>query len=193
MNWRVWLALALIIVISASMGILDFRDEEATPEPRREATTQLLVDLQHPYSGTITVSYPSAAVSSDDFQVVVGARQDAHEFLDQYFIPYEDPARVQVDRREGATVVSFPILARDRFEFAFPQVSFTSYWVPLWETLTFEVRLPQGFELIDTTGEGLVRPLKTERREGRWVLQGQAESGGTVGVQASYGRTGAVP
>ena len=186
MNRRIWTALGIIIVVFVVVGVVTFGDDEDIVEPPRDVITQIDVDLSKPYSGTITVLYPSSKVSDDDFQVVVGAREDAHAFLDQYFIPYEDPRRVRVRRIGETTKVSFLIFARDRLEFAFPQVDFKASWTPLWETLSFAVQFPSNYVLSNVTSEGLTDPPKTENRDGRWTMLGEAEIGGVVVVQASY-------
>ncbi len=193
MNWRIWAGFLGIVAIFAVSGVYNFLQRPEILEPSSDVVTQILVDLQRPYSGEVIVSYPSNSISEDDFQVVVAARQDAQEFLHQYFVPYRDPERVRIDRRDESTSVTFPILARDRLEFAFPQVSFEASWTPLWDTLQFEVALPRSYDLVHSAAEGLASPLDTGKSGGRWVLQGEALVGGSASLTASYRLSGATP
>jgi len=190
MNWRTWVAIIVsLLIIGIIVSLVDWRSKNGDLV---KDITFISVDLLSPYSGRVTVSYLNGA-SPDNFQVVVGAREDAHEFLDQYFIPYEDPERVQVTREGYIPSVSFPIKPVGGREVNIKPAlfKFKSDWRPFMETLRFEIKLPATYDLVNATSEGLTSPLTSEHEDRRWVLRGQAKTGWPVQLEAIYVTSGA--
>ena len=189
MNWRVWTAFAGVVIVSSVLGTLAFIPHQGrTIEPTSEHETHISIDLDQPFEGTVTVTYPAEAASDDDLQVVAAAMQDIDELLGQYFVPYEDPDDVRVRRRRGSVSMSFPLIARERLDFLFPEVSLVGSWIPLWETLRVTILLPEGYEVTETTHEGLKAGLEVDERDGRWELIGEAHPGGRADFTIRFSR-----
>ena len=186
MNWRVWTAFATVVAITSVSGTLGYLSGQGRIiEPTSENVTHIEVDLELPYQGTVSVTYPEAS-ASDDLWVVVAALRDINELLDQYFVPYEDPDDVRVRRRRGQVSTSFPIFAKERLDFIFPEVVLTGSWIPLWETLRVTVLLPRGYEVADTNHEGLEGGFEIDEHRGRWELTGQTRTGGRADFSIRY-------
>ena len=189
MNWRVWTAFAGIVIGSSVLGTLAFIPHQGrTIEPTSEHETHISIDLDQPFEGTVTVTYAAEAASDDDIQVVAAAMQDIDELLDQYFVPYENPGDVRVRRRRGNVSMSFPLFARERLDFLFPEVLLVGSWIPLWETLRVTVLLPEGYEVTETTHEGLKDGLEADERGGRWQLTGKAHTGARADFKIRFSR-----
>ena len=187
-NWRVWTAFAIVVVLTAVSGTLGvLRGQGRIIEPTSENVTHIEVDLELPYQGTVSVTYPEAS-ASDDLLVVVAALRDIHELLDQYFVPYEDPDDVRVRRRRGQVSTSFPIFAKERLDFIFPEVVLVGSWIPLWETLRVTVLLPRGYEVTETMHDGFEEDFEADERTGRWELTGLTRTGGRADFTIRYSR-----
>ena len=190
MNWRVWAAFIVIVGATAGMGAFVFMpDRGQIIEPTSEYVTHIYVDLDQPYEGTVTVTYPEEGVSEEDFWAVVAALRDVAELLDQYYVPYEDPEDVRVRRRGGEVSMSFPLVAKERLDFLFPEVVLVGSWLPLWETLRVTVVLPTGYSVKETSQEGLKEGLDATEWDGRWELTGEAHIGGRADFTILYFRT----
>lgn len=190
MNWRVWAAFAGIVIASSVLGTLAFIPHQGRViEPTSEHETHISIDLDQPFEGTVTVTYPAEAASDDDLQMVSVAMRDIDTLFDQYFVPYEDPDDVRVRRHRGEVSMSFPIFARERLDFIFPEVTLVSSWLPLWETLRVTILLPEGYQVTETTHEGLKYGLEADERGGRWELTGEAHLGGRADFTIRYSRT----
>ena len=191
MNWKVWAAFVVIVAGTGALGTSAFLSSQGGQivEPTSKHVTDIYVDLDQAYEGVVTVTYPEEGASDDDFDVVVAARRDVHVLLQQYFIPYEDPDDVRVRRRRGDVYVSFPLIARERLDFLFPEVSLVGSWLPLWETLRVTVLLPEGYEVTEMTHEGLRDGLEADERGGRWELTGEAHLGGRADFMMRFSRT----
>ena len=190
MNWKVWAAFVVIVGGTLALGTSAFLSSQGGQivEPTSEHVTDIYVDLDQAYEGMVTVTYPEEGASDDDFDVVVAARRDVHVLLQQYFIPYEDPDDVRVRRRRGEVSMSFPIFARERLDFIFPEVTLVGSWLPLWETLHVTILLPEGYEVTETTDEGLRDGLEADERGGRWELTGEAYPGGRADFAMRFSR-----
>ena len=164
---------------------------DVTVELTSEHTTSIWVDLERPDRGRVWVTYTLKNVSTDDFQVVVGAKQDVHELLGQYGIPYEDPRGVDVDRGSDGVRVSLPLVARDGFEFLFPTVSLVGSWIPLWENMELTVIIPEQYEVTHLAEDGFDGGLQVNLQSGRWVVTGKAMSLGNFTIE--YSRVGTTP
>ncbi len=190
MNWKVWAAFVIIVAVTAAWGVLAFLPHQGrTIEPSSEHVTRIHVDLELPYEGTVTVTYPAENAPDDDFLVVAAAQRDIYALLEQYFVPYEDPDDVRVRRRGGEVSMSFPLIARERLEFLFPEATLEGTWRPLWESLHFTVVLPAGYEVTGTIQEGLEDDLEVERGN-RWTVTGEELGGGRADFTIDYARAG---
>ena len=155
-------------------------------EQTSERVTDIYVDLEQPYEGTVTVTYPEEGAPEDDLLAVVSARRDIHQLLDQYYVPYEDPGDVRVRRRGGEVSMSFPLYAREQLDFLLPEAVLIGTWLPLWETLSVTMVLPDGYEVRETTEEGLKGGLDAHERAGRWEVTGEAHTGGQAHFTIRY-------
>ncbi len=188
MNWKVWTSFFAVVVVTAALGAVAFLpDQGRTIEQSSEHVTGIHVDLELPYEGTVTVTYPAENAPDDDFLVVVAAQRDIYALLEQYFVPYEDPDDVRVRRRGGEVSMSFPLIARERLEFLFPEATLEGTWRPLWESLRFTVVLPAGYEVAGTAQEGLDDGLEVERGR-RWTVTGEELGGGRADFTIDYFR-----
>ena len=194
MNWKLWTALLVVLAATAAFGALEFLSAGGgdIPEPSSTHVTGISVDLERPYQGTVTVTYPLEGVSDDDFQVVVGAREDVHELLKQYFVPYEDPHRVRVDRGSQVAELNFSLIARDRLEFLFPEIILVGSWLPLWESMGLTLVLPAGYEVTETSQESL-EDLEVKEIEGRWTVSARALGTRQADFTVGYAQIGVVP
>ena len=174
MNWRVWTSFFAVVAVTAALGAVAFLpDRGRTIEQSSEYVTGIHVDLERPYEGTVTVTYAADIAPDDDLLAVVAAQRDIHVLLEQYYVPYEDPDDIRVSRRRGEVSMSFPLIARERLEFLFPEATLAGSWRPLWESLHFTVVLPAGYEVAGTAQEGLeddlaggARPTLDRHRRG---------------------------
>ena len=188
MNWRVWTSFFAIVAVTAVLGAVAFLpDQGRTIEQSSEYVTGIHVDLERPYEGTVTVTYAADIAPDDDLLAVVAAQRDIHVLLEQYYVPYEDPDDIRVRRRRGEVSMSFPLIARERLEFLFPEATLAGSWRPLWESLHFTVVLPAGYEVAGTAQEGLEDDLKVERGR-RWTVTGEEFGGGRADFTVDYVR-----
>ena len=189
MNWRVWAVFVAILAATAVLGAMSFLPHKGqTNEPPSEHVTHILVDLDLPYQGTATVTYPEEGVSGDDLQAVVTAFHAVDGLLEQYYVLVEDPDDVRVRRRGGEVSMSFPLIARERLDFLFPEATLVGSWRPLWETLRVTILLPEGYEVAETSDVGFRRPLDYSSRGGRFEVTGQAHAGGFADFSIRYAR-----
>ena len=188
MNWRVWTSFFAIVAVTAALGAVAFLPNQGrTVEQSSEYVTGIHVDLERPYEGTVTVTYAAEIAPDDDLLAVVAAQRDIHVLLEQYYVPYEDPDDIRVRRRRGEVSMSFPLIARERLEFLFPEVTLVGSWHPLWESLHFTVVLPAGYEVAGTAQEGLEDDLEVERGR-RWTVTGEEFGGGRADFTIDYVR-----
>ena len=174
--------------MTAALGLLAFFPAQGRMiEQSSEHVTDIYIDLELPYEGTVTVTYPAEIAPEDDLLATVAAQRDIGVLLEQYYVPYEDPDDVRVRRRGGEVSMSFRLVARERLEFLFPEATLTGTWRPLWESLRFTVVLPAGYEVTGTAQVGLEDDLEAERGR-RWTVTGQERDAGRADFTADYAR-----
>ena len=189
MNRKVWSAFVIIVAVTAALGAVAFLPRQGRIiEPSSEPVTGIHVDLGLPYEGTVTVTYAAETAPNDDLLAVVAAQQNIHGLLEQYYVPYEDLDDIRVRRRGGEVSMSFPLIARERLEFLFPEATLIGSWRPLWESLHFTVVLPAGYEVVGTAQEGLEDDLEVEPGR-RWTVIGEEHSAGRADFRVDYART----
>ena len=190
MNWKVWTSFAGIVAVTAALGLLAFFPAQGrTIEQSSEHVTDIQVDLELPYEGTVIVTYPAEIAPEDDLLAAVAAQRDIGVLLGQYYVPYEDPDDVRVSRRGGEVSMSFRLVARERLEFLFPEATLTGTWRPLWESLRFTVVLPAGYEVTGTSQVGLEDDLEVESGR-RWTVTGEERGGDRSDFTVDYVRVG---
>ena len=188
MNWKVWISFVVIVGVTTALGVVSYLPNQGgIVEPSWEPVTDVHVDLDQPYEGEVTVTYPAEKASDEDFMVVVAAQRVVQTLLPQYYVPYQDPDDVRVRRRRGQVSLRFPLFARERLEFLFPEATLVGSWRPMWESLHFTVVLPAGYEVTGTEQVGLEEDLEVEQGP-RWAVTGEESTAGWSDFLITYAR-----
>ncbi len=183
---KIGLTFLIICVILVSLLVLYLNRSDQRIKPPDTLHVEIIVDLKSPDEGTIHITCPENKVSTDDYDVVVGANRNAWEILDQYSIPYKNPNSIKPLREGGKVTASLDFFVDNKYEFAWPVCTFKSTWSQMWMGADFTVILPEDYEIVNITTRNVVEgPTKTFEDE-RWRITTKTLDNSEFHIEITY-------
>ena len=182
-------AIVVAILAVGIAGLYLYDSFFKRPPPIIPPTTEhssILIDLSRPDEGMISLSYSESETSGDDFMLVAGAVKDAVEILDWYYIPHVDPATVRPLRQASMVTVSFAFFAKDKYEFVWPESTFTSTWAPMWQVADLSLVLPEGYEIVSIKVQNVTNEPARDIENNRWKITTRTIEGEEFQMEVIY-------